>query len=946
MHINDILEKKLLINMGKENICFLSVWIILGKIFATFSSEPELTTTEFVNSTVTDAPLPTTTEWITDFTDIVTKFSLRTQDIPDEDMCYIVPGRPETIKECEFKPETQTFIIIHGWTVTGMFESWVPKLVSALYEREPSANVIVVDWLTRANQHYPTSAAYTKLKELQLPWERLHLLGYSLDPAGPTFEHADNQNILSKGDAQFVDVLHTNTRGSPDRSIGIQRPVGNIDIYPNGGTFQPGCDIQNTLMGIALSGIKGLQNMDQLVKCSHERSIHLFIDSLLNTQQQSMAYRCNSREAFNKGMCLSCRKNRCNKLGYNINKVRMTRSAKMFLKTRDMSPYKVFHYQVKVHLFGKDIMSFNEQPMKISLLGTHGEKEDIPFVLPVLDSNTTLSFLITTDVDIGDLMIVKLRWEKESIISWSDWWGSSNSKDGEFAFLARGGEAGVFIQTCNFSTIASSASCPVYPGIWSRVLGNKPASVKPDTLAPAKQLGKEMKAWRVRFLYFLVLNAAVQYVTSLEEERSDSIFGNFLDPLKDLFSQNDDSNQTVTKFSLRKPSVPDDDLCYIVPGKPESLAACSFDSTSKTFLVIHGWTLSGMFESWVEKLVTALYDRERTANVIVVDWLGSAQNHYVVAAQNTKAVGHEIARFIDWIEETTNMPLENIHLIGYSLGAHVAGFAGSHATNKQPVGHVDIYPNRGSFQPGCNLRGALEKIANLGLFAITDAVKCEHERSVHLFIDSLLNEQDAAKAYRCGSTDMFDRGMCLSCRKSRCTAVGYDISLVRRARSVQMYTKTRASMPFRVYHYQVKIHFSSKVNRSEMEPSLTVSLFGTRGEAENLELKLKEKLETNTTHSFLLVTEKDIGDLLMLKFKWEETNGWSASNMLNMVSSWWSGDSGSDNMDVHKIRIRAGETQQKLVFCVKDPGAPKLTQEVTFVKCKDAWRTNPKRAPK
>lgn len=34
-----------------------------------------------------------------------------------------------------------------------------------------------------------------------------------------------------------------------------------------------------------------------------------------------------------------------------------------------------------------------------------------------------------------------------------------------------------------------------------------------------------MKAWRLRFLYFLVLNAAVQYVTSLEEELSDSIFG-------------------------------------------------------------------------------------------------------------------------------------------------------------------------------------------------------------------------------------------------------------------------------------------------------------------------------------------------------------------------------------------------------------------------------------
>lgn len=81
--------------------------------------------------------------------------------------------------------------------------------------------------------------------------------------------------------------------------------------------------------------------------------------------------------------------------------------------------------------------------------------------------------------------------------------------------------------------------------------------------------------------------------------------------------------------------------------------------------------------------------------------------------------------------------------------------------------------------------------------AITDAVKCEHERSIHLFIDSLLNEQDAAKAYRCGSGDMFNRGMCLNCHKNRCNTVGYDISKVRKARNVQMYTKTRASMPFR-----------------------------------------------------------------------------------------------------------------------------------------------------
>lgn len=68
---------------------------------------------------------------------------------------------------------------------------------------------------------------------------------------------------------------------------------------------------------------------------------------------------------------------------------------------------------------------------------------------------------------------------------------------------------------------------------------------------------------------------------------------------------------------------------------------------------------------------------------------------------------------------------------------------------------------------------------------------------MHLFIDSLLNERDAAKAYRCGSGDMFDRGVCLNCRKSRCNTVGYDISKVRRSRNAQMYTNTRALMPFR-----------------------------------------------------------------------------------------------------------------------------------------------------
>ncbi|KAG8454399.1 hypothetical protein GDO86_000863 [Hymenochirus boettgeri] len=389
----------------------------------------------------------------TDFNNIESKFSLRTLDEPDDDTCYLVPGQELTIDQCHFNHTSKTFVVIHGWTVTGMYESWVPKLVDALYKREPDSNVVVVDWLTRAQQHYPISAAYTQMvgqdvasfidwieEKFNYPVDKIHILGYSLgahaagvagsltnnkvnritglDPAGPSFEYAENSIILSPDDAEFVDVLHTYTRGTPDRSIGIQKPVGHVDIYPNGGSFQPGCNIREAIRLIAE---KGLGDVDQLVKCSHERSIHLFIDSLLYDEKPSVAYRCNSKEAFEKGLCLSCRKNRCNTLGYKVNKIRGKRSSRMYLKTRAQMPFKVFHYQMKVHFFSKKNLTVTNQPFLISLYGTIGESENMAVTLPEISTNKTYSYLINTELDVGELLMLKIQWEKDSIFSWSDW---------------------------------------------------------------------------------------------------------------------------------------------------------------------------------------------------------------------------------------------------------------------------------------------------------------------------------------------------------------------------------------------------------------------------------------------------------------------------------------------------------------------------------------------
>ena len=61
-----------------------------------------------------------------------------------------------------------------------------------------------------------------------------------LDPAGPSHINVEAAFRLDKGDADQVDVIHTDTEG-----FGTKRDetVGHIDFFPNGGDKQPGCKI-------------------------------------------------------------------------------------------------------------------------------------------------------------------------------------------------------------------------------------------------------------------------------------------------------------------------------------------------------------------------------------------------------------------------------------------------------------------------------------------------------------------------------------------------------------------------------------------------------------------------------------------------------------------------------------------------------------------------------
>ena len=63
--------------------------------------------------------------------------------------------------------------------------------------------------------------------------------------------------------------------------------------------------------------------------------------------------------------------------------------------------------------------------------------------------------------------------------------------------------------------------------------------------------------------------------------------------------------------------------------------------------------------------------------MITVDWGNGAGFPYSQAAANTRLVGAEVGQLIRLLRDHSGVSTSAIHIIGHSLGAHVAGYAGS-----------------------------------------------------------------------------------------------------------------------------------------------------------------------------------------------------------------------------------------------------------------------------
>ncbi|XP_019871268.1 pancreatic triacylglycerol lipase [Aethina tumida] len=269
-----------------------------------------------------------------------------------------------------------------------------------------------------------------------------------------------------------------------------------------------------------------------------------------------------------------------------------------------------------------------------------------------------------------------------------------------------------------------------------------------------------------------------------------------------------------------------------VPVEPYNEAGAAsragLDVNASTVVFIHGFTEPSPGESGTA-IVDAYLSRPEPYNVILVDWsdLG-AFPWYRTAVQNVKLVGTLLKEFIETFHSSGELNVGTLHVVGFSLGCHIASHAGKQLKGvKLPritaldpafpefsledpskrltqsdaeyidvihtdggvlgfplaIGHADFYPNGGrALQPGCQPSYLVQ------LRLIDQVLACSHVRAWRLYAESVRNPT-AFPATRCKSW----RGTSRQCNFTQDAFMGFGCNKTTRG---QYYLLTKHKSPY------------------------------------------------------------------------------------------------------------------------------------------------------
>uniref|UniRef100_F6R032 Triacylglycerol lipase n=1 Tax=Xenopus tropicalis TaxID=8364 RepID=F6R032_XENTR len=386
------------------------------------------------------------------------------------------------------------------------------------------------------------------------------------------------------------------------------------------------------------------------------------------------------------------------------------------------------------------------------------------------------------------------------------------------------------------------------------------------------------------------------------------------------------------------------------------LSTSNFKPNRKTRFIIHGFVNTAE-RGWQMEMCQVMLEVE-DVNCFCIDWRGGSFTLYTQAANNIRVVGAELASFIGYLSKNYDYSPSMIHIIGHSLGAHVAGEAGKRVPGiarisgldpagplfqntppevrldptdadfvdaihtdtsplipkiglgmAQSVGHLDFFPNGGQTMPGCgsNIITRLLDIEELWGGA-DNYLACNHLRSYKYYTESI-RTPDAFVAFPSDTYEAFMKGTGFPCPSTGCPLMGYYAGFYGRGTlsGLPLYLNTGDVSPYARWRYKVTVKTSGILS---FMGDMKVTLHRLKRNSKEIASGFTK---LGGTYSAFIDSKNYAGSLTNLSYNW-------IKSLIDLIP----GTVGADT-----VTVQYGRDGQTYQFCGKEQVRDNVLQNLT-----------------